>query len=45
MTVIINPDKKLADIYVFKGWHPSIRWNSPEAKQAYKTTVKYDQAK
>jgi hypothetical protein len=41
ITVLLNPDKKLADIYVFNGWHNSIRWNSPESKKAYKATVRY----
>jgi len=41
MTVIINPDKKVADVYEFEGWHDIIRWNSPQAKAAYKGSVTY----
>jgi hypothetical protein len=41
MTVIINPETKTADVYEFDGWHDIIRWNSPEAKAAYKGSVTY----
>jgi len=44
LTTIINPDTKTADVFLFDGWHDIIRWNSPEAKKAYKGTVAYGHA-
>jgi len=41
MTVIINPDKKQADLFRFSGFHLHIRWNSDAAKKAYVGTFKY----
>jgi hypothetical protein len=42
MTVIIDPDRKLADVYQFDGFHNRIGWNSAEAKKGYVATVKYE---
>ncbi len=44
MTVVINPDTKTADVYVFEGWHDRIDWQSDLAKKSYKGSVKYDHA-
>lgn len=41
ITVILHPDKRLADIYEFPGFHQRIGWNTPAAKKAYRRTVKY----
>ena len=41
VTLILNPDKGVADIYEFKGWHQNIRWNSSQAHAAYKGSFKY----
>ena len=41
LTVIINPDTKTADIHVFEGFHQRIGWNSQQAKDGYRGTVKY----
>lgn len=41
MTVIINPDTRMADVYEFSGFHDRIGWNSPQAKAGYRTTVRY----
>lgn len=41
LTTIINPDTRTADVYLFDGWHDSIRWNGPEAKAAYRGSVQY----
>jgi hypothetical protein len=41
MAVIINPDKKTADIFKFDGFHSRIGWKSPEAQRGYIGTVKY----
>jgi hypothetical protein len=42
MTVIINPDTRTADVYVFNGWHDILRWRSEEAEAAYRGSVVYD---
>lgn len=41
ITVLLNPDTKMADIHVFDGWHDRIGWKSELAKQSYKTSVSY----
>lgn len=41
MTVIINPDTKTADIYVFDGLHDRIDWQSPQGKAGYEGSVRY----
>ena len=41
LTVIINPDTKVADVFEFDGFHQRIGWNSQEAKQGFKGTFKY----
>jgi hypothetical protein len=41
MTVILHPDKNLADIYAFKGWHQRIGWKNPIVEKAYVATVKF----
>lgn len=41
MAVIIDPDRKSADIFVFDGFHSRIGWNSAQAKAGYVKTVKY----
>jgi hypothetical protein len=41
MTVILNPDKKTADLYRFSGFHLRIAWNSDQAKSGYVGTFKY----
>lgn len=38
---IVNPDRKVADVYEFDGFHPVIRWRSPQAAAGYRRTVKY----
>ena len=38
---IVDPDRKVADVYEFDGFHPVIRWRSPQAATGYKRTVKY----
>lgn len=39
--VIINHDKRIADIYRFQGFHLHIRWNSPAMAKAYVGSVSY----
>ncbi len=39
--VILNPDKGLADIYRFPGWHARIGWKSSQAAAGFVTTVKW----
>lgn len=41
LTTIINPDTHTADVFMFEGFHQSIRWNSEEAKKAYVGTFHY----
>lgn len=41
MTVLLDPGKKVADVYRFDGWHDRIGWNSEEAKKAYVGTYHY----
>jgi hypothetical protein len=43
MTVIINPDTGIADVYKFDGWHNRIGWHSGQAKSGYLGSVKYRQ--
>lgn len=41
VTVLLNPDKKLADIFVFKGFHTRIGWTSTKMKAAYAGSFHY----
>jgi hypothetical protein len=41
MGVIVNPDTKMADIFLWDGWHNRVGWNSDLAKASYRGTVKY----
>lgn len=42
MTSIIDPDRKIVDLYEHKGFHLRIGWKSPEAKRAYVGSFKYE---
>ena len=42
LTMIINPDKRVADVYLFDGFHSRIGWKSDEAAAAYKGSYKYN---
>lgn len=42
LTLIVNPDTKTADVFVFDGFHLRVAWNSPEAKAAHVGTFKYE---
>jgi hypothetical protein len=41
LTMVIDPDTNRADIHVFDGSHPIIRWTSGLSNNAYKETVEY----
>ena len=41
LTLIINPDTRTADVYIFDGLHDRLHWQSKEAKAAYKGSVTY----
>lgn len=41
-TVIVDADRKLADIYRFEGFHKRLGWTAAETQKAYVTTVKLD---
>ena len=41
LTVIINPDTKTADVYMFDGFHDRIDWQSDAAKKSYVGSVTY----
>lgn len=43
VTAVVNTKTRLVDIHVFDGVHPSIRWDSPEAKKAYVGTFRYSE--
>jgi hypothetical protein len=42
MTVILHPDKKIADIYRFQGFHSRIGWSSDQAKKGFVGSFKYE---
>ena len=44
IATIINPDKKVVDVYEFEGFHLRIGWNSIEAKGNYKGSFSYADA-
>jgi hypothetical protein len=41
MTVLLDPARKVADIYMFEGWHDRIGWNSEAAKKAFVGSFSY----
>jgi ADP-ribose pyrophosphatase YjhB (NUDIX family) len=41
ITMIIDPDRKTADIHSFSGFHERIGWNSDQAKSGFVKTVKF----
>lgn len=41
MTVILDSDRKVADIHSFAGWHQRIGWTSQQAKNGYLGTYSY----
>lgn len=41
ITTVLNPDTRVADIYVFDGWHDRIDWQSDLARAAYQGSVQY----
>lgn len=41
MTVILNPDKRIADVYEFDGFHARIGWKSAQAEAGYVRSYKY----
>jgi hypothetical protein len=41
VTLILDPEKQIADIYVFDGIHERIAYNSKQAEQGYVASVKY----
>lgn len=41
MAMVINPDKRIVDIYTFKGFHLRVGWDTPQAKAGYKGSFKY----
>jgi 2'-5' RNA ligase len=42
LTLIVNPDTRTADVYLFDGLHDRIGWAGPETEKAYRGSVKYD---
>ena len=42
ITTIINPDTKTFDVYVFKGYHRYVGWDSPLAIESFAGTFKYE---
>ena len=41
ITTIINPDTRMADIFVFEGFHSRISWTSKDAQEAYAGTYRF----
>lgn len=41
ITTIIDPDRRIVDVYEFEGFHLRIGWNSSEARSAYKGSFSY----
>lgn len=41
VAVIINPDRRVADVYRFSGFHSRIAWNSTQASKGYVGSYKY----
>lgn len=41
ITSIIDPDRRLADLYVFRGFHLRIGWNSEDARKNYVGSFRY----
>lgn len=39
--VIVNPDKRVADIHIMEGHHKSIGWRSKDARENYRATRKF----
>lgn len=44
IAIILDPDRQVADIFEFDGFHERIGWTSELAKKGYRTTVKYGKA-
>jgi hypothetical protein len=42
IAVILDPDRKVADIHIFEGVHDYIGWNTAFMKAGYQESVKYD---
>ena len=42
MTVLLDPAKKVADLYYFEGWHDRIGWTSAQAQQGYIGSYQYE---
>lgn len=41
MTTIIDPDRRVVDVYRFDGFHHRIAWNSETAKKGYVASYKF----
>ena len=41
MTVLLNPDTKMVDVFKFPSFHKRIVWNSPQAKAGYIGSFEY----
>ena len=39
--IILDPDRRIADIHVFNGFHRSIRWRSEQTRAGYKGSYHY----
>jgi hypothetical protein len=44
LTVILDPDRHVAEVYLFEGFHARIGWTSAAAERAYVGTFAYDGA-
>lgn len=41
LALILDPDRKVADLYEFDGYHDRIGWHSPMAQAGYRGSVKW----
>jgi hypothetical protein len=45
ITLILDPDRGIADVFVYDGFHSRIGYTGPEAKKAYVGSYKYNRGK
>jgi len=41
VAVIVDHDRRIADVYRFDGFHSRIAWNSEQAKKGYVGSYRY----
>jgi hypothetical protein len=41
VTMVLDPDRQLVDVYTFDGWHQRIGWTSPQAIRGYRGSYRW----